>query len=77
MKGDDLLNSMELVNPAYVEAADAPVVRTLRRARWSLLAACALLLAAAVTAVAASGLGTKLIESFTARTAPGACSGMS
>ena len=71
MKGDDLLNSMELVNPAYVEAADAPVVRTLRRARWSLLAACALLLAAAVTAVAASGLGTKLIESFTARTAPG------
>lgn len=51
MRGDELLEKMELVDPAYVEAADAP--RTKRRVRWSKwgAAACAAMLVVAVLAV--------------------------
>lgn len=52
MRGDELLEKMELVDPAYVEAADAP--RAKQRARWTKwgAAACAAVLVAAIMAVA-------------------------
>lgn len=52
MRGDELLEKMELVDPAYVEAADAP--RAKRRVRWTKwgAAACAAVLVAAIMAVA-------------------------
>lgn len=52
MRGDELLEKMELVDPAYVEAADAP--RAKRRVRWAKwgAAACAAALVAAIMAVA-------------------------
>lgn len=52
MRGDELLEKMELVDPAYVEAADAP--RAKRRIRWTKwgAAACAAVLVAAIMAVA-------------------------
>lgn len=52
MRGDELLEKMELVDPAYVEAADVP--RAKRRIRWTKwgAAACAAVLVAAIMAVA-------------------------
>lgn len=52
MRGDELLEKMELVDPAYVEAADAP--RAKRRIRWTKwgAAACAAVLVAVIMAVA-------------------------
>lgn len=52
MRGDELLEKMELVDPAYVEAADAP--RPKRRVRWTKwgAAACAAALVVAIVAVA-------------------------
>ena len=52
MRGDELLEKMELVDPAYVEAADAQ--RPKRRVRWTKwgAAACAAALVVAIVAVA-------------------------
>lgn len=52
MRGDELLEKMELVDPAYVEAADVP--RPKRRVRWTKwgAAACAAALVVAIVAVA-------------------------
>ena len=41
MRGNELLEKMELVDPAYVAAADAPVKKgTPRWLRWGAMAAC-------------------------------------
>ena len=56
MNGNELLEKMELIDPAYIEAADIePECRKKRPIRWGLLAACiALALAIAVPAMAAT-----------------------
>lgn len=71
MTGEELLEKLELADPAYVQAAaDAPAGRRRPRLRRVLLsAACVCLLASA--AAVASGGGTWLLDSFTARRAPG------
>ncbi len=70
MTGEELLEKLELADPAYVQAAaETPAGR--RRAgvrRAVLAAACVCLLA---SAAAAAGGGTWLLDSFTARGAPG------
>lgn len=72
MRGNELLDKMGLIDPAFVEAADAtPPVKNRGRIRWAVLAACICLMLCAVTAVATSDFGTRLIESFTSRTEPG------
>lgn len=48
MRGNELLDKMELVEPAYVEAADAQPKRKKHYARWGALAACLCLAAAGV-----------------------------
>lgn len=70
MTGEELLRKLELADPAYVQAAaDAPPERRRPRLRRALLgAACVCLLA---SAAAAAGGGTWLLDSFTARGAPG------
>lgn len=45
MRGTDLLDSMELADPAYVEAADSAHGRKKHYARWGALAACFCLVA--------------------------------
>jgi len=72
MNGTELLYKMELIDPAYVEAADAAPLRKKRpRSRWAVLAACLCLLVGSVTAMAVSGFGTRLLEAFTLRAEPG------
>ena len=72
MRGNELLDRMDLIDPAFVEAADAPVpFKNRRRIQWAILAACLCVMLCAVTAVATSGFGTRLIERFTSRTEPG------
>ena len=56
MNGNELLNKMELIDPAYIEAADAqPNARRHVRIKWGALAACiCLAIAIAVPAMAAT-----------------------
>lgn len=71
MTGEELLRKLELADPAYVQAAaDAPPERRRPRLRRALLAAACVCLLASAAAVAAGG-GTWLLDSFTARGAPG------
>lgn len=48
MRGSELLDKMELADPAFVQAADAPHKRRKRYARWGALAACLCLAAGAL-----------------------------
>ena len=65
MRGNELLDKMDLIDPAYVEAADAaPKIRKIGRFRWSAVAACLCILLGATTVLAVTGLGTKIIEIF-------------
>ncbi len=69
MRGNKLLDKMELVDPAYVAAADAaPETRKKRRTLWqAALAACVCLILLAGTAAAVGGGGTWLVEMFGGR----------
>ena len=52
MRGNEFLDKMELIDPAYVEAADAVPKKNKRTwARWGTMAACLCLIAAAAIAV--------------------------
>lgn len=52
MRGNEFLDKMELIDPAYVEAADAVPKKNKRtRAGWGTMAACLCLIAAAAIAV--------------------------
>ena len=67
MRGKDLLDKMELADPAYVEAADTVPVRktgNLKRFRWAVAAACVCILLGTASVLAATGLGTRLIHFF-------------
>lgn len=66
MRGEDLLNKMELVDPSYIEAADAaPVARKKIWTGWrAAVAACLCLILLAGTAMAVSGGRTWLVEVF-------------
>lgn len=65
MRGNELLDKMALIDPAYVEAADAaPKIRKIGRFRWSAVAACLCILLGATTVLAVTGLGTRLIRFF-------------
>ena len=67
MRGKELLEKMELVDPAYVEAADAAPaakVKKLKHLRWGVAAACICILLGTVSVLAATGLGTRLIRMF-------------
>ena len=69
MRGDAFLDKMELVDPIYVEAADAaPGVKKKVRIGWrAALAACICLVLLAGTAAAISGGRTWLVEIFGGR----------
>ncbi len=72
MRGKEFLNKMELVNPAYVEAADtAPKAKRKVWTGWrAAVAACICLVLLAGTAAAVSGHGaTWLVEMFSGREA--------
>ena len=72
MNENEFLDRREWTAPAYVEAADVPP-RMQKRSRirpWA-VAACLCVLAGAMTALAMVGFGTRLVEFFTSRTAPG------
>lgn len=72
MNGNEFLDRMEWIDPAYVEAADAlPRMQKRSRIRPWAVAACLCVLVGAMTALAAGGFGTRLVEFFTSRTAPG------
>lgn len=72
MRGNDFLDKMELVDPAFVEAADMiPSAKKRGRIRWGAIAACICLLMGTITVMAVSGFGTKVIDFFTSRTEPG------
>ncbi len=72
MNGNEFLDRMEWIDPAYVEAADVPPrIQKRSRIRPWFVAACLCVLAGAMTALAVGGFGTQLIEFFTSRTAPG------
>lgn len=71
MTGEELLRKLELADPAYVRAAaEVPAGRRRPRLRRAVLAAACVCLLASAAAVAAGG-GTWLLDSFTARGAPG------
>lgn len=55
MRGTDLLDGMELADPAYVQAADTLPRRKKRYARWGALAACLCLVAAGALMWSLSG----------------------
>ena len=63
MRGNEFLDKMALVDPDFVEAADAePKAKKPNRKIWIPIAAClCLLLVGTPTVLAATGLGTKLI----------------
>ena len=68
MRGNDLLDKMELIDPAFIEAADKLPEKTKHRFRWGMAAACFLVvLAGSVTVITATGLGTRLIRLFTSQ----------
>ena len=66
MRGNEFLNKMDLIDPAYIEAADAaPRVRKTTWTGWrAAMAACICLVLLAGTAAAVSGGGTWLIGIF-------------
>ena len=67
MRGNELLEKMELADPAFIEEADAAYVRGRKRpVRWLAAAACMVLLIGSIAVAAATGYGTKIIELFTA-----------
>ena len=71
MTGEELLEKLELADPIYVQAAaDAPAGRRRPRLRRAVLAAACVCFLASAAAVAAGG-GTWLLDTFTARGAPG------
>lgn len=69
MRGNELLDKMELVDPAYIEAADAaPKVRRTVWTGWrAAMAACLCVVLLAGTAMAVSGGRTWLVEMFGGR----------
>lgn len=70
MRGSEFLNKMELIDPAYVEAADAaPERKKMLWTSWrAALAACICLVLLAGTAAAVSGHGaTWLVEFFSGK----------
>lgn len=72
MRGNEFLDKMELINPAYVEAADdTPKIIKRSHLRWSAIVACFCILIGSTTAIAISGFGTQLMDFFTSRTEPG------
>ena len=71
MTGEKLLEKLELADPAYVQAASEPPAAKKRPwTRWAAGAAACVCLLASAAAVAAGG-GTWLLDTFTARGAPG------
>lgn len=69
MRGDDFLDKMELVDPAFVEAADrTPSAHKRSAMRWGVLAACICFVIATTTALAVSSLRIKVIDFFTSHT---------
>ena len=72
MRGNEFLDKMDLIDPSFVEAADAvPNVKKKRYIKWGAIAACLCLLMGSVTAMATSDFGTKVVEFFTSRSEPG------
>ena len=73
MRGNEFLDKMSLVDPAYVEAAEtAAKIKKRGRIRWGVVAAaCLCLVMGTTTVLAVSGLGTKLIRLFTSRSESG------
>ena len=70
MRGKELLDKMELIDPVYLEAADTAPVRKagkLKHIRWGVAAACLCVLLGTTGVMAATGLGTKLISFFSSR----------
>ena len=70
MRGKELLDKMELIDPAYVEAAEAvpsSKPRKIKRIGWAAAAACLCVLLGTASVLAATGLGTKLIKFFSSR----------
>ena len=70
MRGKELLDKMELIDPAFVEAADAAPVRKvgkLKHIRWGVAAACVCILLGTTSVLAATGLGTRLIRFFSSQ----------
>lgn len=66
MRGNEFLDKMELIDPAYIEAADAApkVKRTVWTSWRAAMAACLCLVLLAGTAMAVSGSRTWLVEMF-------------
>lgn len=73
MRGQELLDKMELIDPVYIEAAEgAPergagkvkIFRKLKYIRWGVVAACLCIVLGATTVLAVTGLGTKLLSVF-------------
>ena len=62
MNGSELLDKMELIDPAFVEAADRLPQKKPRRARIGVIAACVCLLAGALGVLALNGSGTRIIS---------------
>ena len=78
MKGNEFLDKMELIDPRYVDAADAPSATGRRkRIRWGVIAACFCILISAVTAMAMSDFGTQVIDFFASLSGSGPDSGES
>ena len=74
MRGKELLDKMELIDPAYVEAADAAPLRKAgkpRRVKWIVAAACICVLLGTTSVLAATGLGTSLIRFFSSHSESG------
>ena len=67
MRGNDFLDKMELIDPAYVEAADdKPKRKKRQRATWGALAACFAIMVLA---------GTGILQDFWAQDGAGKRSG--
>lgn len=63
MRGQDFLGKMELIDPAYVQAADSEQDHTKHhRIGWKPLVLCAAILCIMTTTVMATGLGSQLIR---------------
>ncbi len=72
MKGNELLDKMELVDPTFIEDADRiPVAKKKAHVKWGVMAACICLLMGTVTVMAVSGVSTRVIEFFTSRSESG------
>lgn len=71
MKLPKLVHAMTYIDDQLIANAESAVHPQKCLLRWSSVAACLILLLGTVTAVAATGLGTRLLEMFTSRSAPG------